>query len=89
MILEGRDTGAGFKVSRFQSFKGSRGFGSGRGAAGMSLIQLKIRSKAASYWFDTGGTPPSPLAIGIMGLARNSRQIFAFKGLMAKVFRKQ
>jgi hypothetical protein len=34
-----------------------------------------------------GGTPPSPRSFGIMGLGRNSRQIFGFKGLICKIFR--
>jgi hypothetical protein len=72
MILEGRDTGAGFKVSRFQSFKDSRRFESGRGAAGVSLIHLKFVRKPLVTGLIPGGTPPPPLAIGIMGLARNS-----------------
>ena len=31
--------------------------------------------------------PPSIVAIGIMGLGRNSRKIFGFKGLKGKIFR--
>src|ERR1700692_3014319 len=37
----------------------------------------------------TGGYPPSPLSIGISGLGGNSRQIFEFKGLIAKIFENQ
>jgi hypothetical protein len=29
---------------------------------------------------------PSPLSIGIIGLGGNSRKIFEFKGLIAKIF---
>jgi hypothetical protein len=31
-------------------------------------------------------TPPPPLSIGIIGLGGNSRKIFEFKGLIAKIF---
>jgi hypothetical protein len=34
----------------------------------------------------TLNTPPPPLSIGIMGLGGNSRKIFEFKGLIAKIF---
>jgi hypothetical protein len=33
--------------------------------------------------------PSSPVAIGIIGLGGNSRKIFGFKGLIAKVFENQ
>jgi len=32
--------------------------------------------------------PPSPLPFGIMGLGKNSRKIFEFKGLIGKKFYK-
>jgi hypothetical protein len=32
------------------------------------------------------GYPPPPLAIGIIGLGGNYRQIFEFKGVIGKVF---
>src|ERR1019366_5179490 len=35
----------------------------------------------------TGGGTPLPRSNGIMGLGRNSRQIFGFKGLRGKIFR--
>ncbi len=34
-------------------------------------------------------TPPSPRSFGIMGLGKNSRKIFEFKGLTGKVFENQ
>ena len=41
----------------------------------------------AYYSLVTGGTPPSPLSIGIIELDGNSRKIFGFKGLIGKIFR--
>ena len=35
----------------------------------------------------SGGTPPSPLSFGIMGLGRKSCKVFGFKGLIGKISR--
>src|ERR1035437_1033954 len=56
------------------------------------LIRVSLISVSPSWAFDGylpvgigGGTPPR--SNGIMGLGRNSRQIFGFKGLRGKIFR--
>jgi hypothetical protein len=43
------------------------------------------------FWqrLSTEGVPPSPLPFGIMGLGRNSRKIFGFKGVAGKFFQNQ
>ena len=38
------------------------------------------------YWLVLAGVPPSPRYIGIIGLGRDSREIFEFKGLIRKIF---